>query len=109
MFLHLRQADYVEVLSRQTEHALVLAMAAEEAYSIGSQVWAGSLHVVAERSYGVILAGIVDLTNDEADQLEPGVTRLEYYLRRLSPLWSDRVSEADESHPFHYISARRVT
>ncbi len=69
---------------------MILADGAEAAYGNGSQVWAGLLHAATECSHCTVLAGIAHLTDDEADQLEPAVTRLEYQLRRLWPLWRDQ-------------------
>ena len=64
-------------LRQLTNHALVLAAVASSAYGSGMNRWAGMLHAAAERSCCMVLTGIAKLTDDEADQLEPGVSRIE--------------------------------
>ncbi len=75
---------------QEAEHAMVLAMGVAEGYRHGSRVWAGLLHAAAEWSHCTVLAGIAHLTEDEADRLEPAVTRLENQLWRIWPFWRDQ-------------------
>ena len=84
MFWPSRSACCAAVLRQQADHALVFAELAEAAYDSGSRTWAGLLHAAAERFHCVILAGIANLSDEEADALEPAVTRLE---NRLSSMW----------------------
>ncbi len=83
-------APLIRELETQSESAFALACAAENAYAVGTDEWAGMLHRAAELSHSGILAGITSLTDDEADELEPSITRLEYELFRLWPFWKDK-------------------
>ena len=82
-------------VQREAAKAVVLAQLAEEAYELGSQVWAGLLHGAAERSHTLILGAICGLTDAAADLIEPEVTNLENRLRRLILRMSDRRCTAE--------------
>lgn len=73
-------------LAQQLQHALVLAVWAEAAYHYGARVWAGTLAVAAERAYSEIFDPIAALTEEEAELLEPAVTRVEKKLIPFSRL-----------------------
>lgn len=74
-------------LRQQTEDALTLARLAATAYGSTLRDCAEGWHVSAEWFYGLILEQIADLTDEEADLLEPKVTELEKALCRQWPVW----------------------
>jgi hypothetical protein len=69
--------------------ALSQAEAAECAYNEGQRQWALLFHRAAESSHHMILRAVADLTDEQADLLEPTITVLENQLRRLWPNWND--------------------
>jgi hypothetical protein len=72
------------VLFQRSSHAFMLATAATSAFESGIHKWSVALHDAAERCHSSVLAGVAILSDDEADLLEPAVTKLErelYHLR----------------------------
>ena len=90
-------APLIQELQMQSASALALACAAESAFDAGTDEWAGILHATAERFYSDILTAIARLTDEEADELEPSVTRLESELFRRWPLWKGRSAFASST------------
>jgi hypothetical protein len=82
-------------VQHQAAQALNLAKLAAESYEFG---FAGSClhwsHVASERCYELILNAVDGLTDEEADLIEPAVTKLELQLFRLA---CDVLSRRDSS------------
>jgi hypothetical protein len=64
-------------VQRKLEVALGLAKLATKSYQNGLHAYAGLLNAAAERSYRSILAAICELSDEEADLIEPMLTDLE--------------------------------
>jgi hypothetical protein len=70
-------------IQQEAEEALRIARRASHAYRQGIFGRAACLHAAAEQLHTSILAAICDLTEGEADRIEPAVTELEKELWRF--------------------------
>lgn len=73
----------IESVRRQIAEAQALARNAAFDYETGNETLAAELQLTAERAWAKILKAIVDLTEEEADLLEPIFTKLEEQLLSL--------------------------
>lgn len=71
---------------KQTAEAKTLAGVAATEYTAGNKARAAEFHLSAERACAEILTAIVDLTEGEADMVEPVFTALEEQLFALGTL-----------------------
>jgi hypothetical protein len=81
-------------VQRQAEDALDLARLATKYNRQGLRVVAARLYAAAEESHYRILVAICDLTDTEADFVEPLVTNLEGELYRLTQ-WVSGITNSD--------------
>ncbi len=73
----------IDSVRKRIAEAETLATTAAFDYETGNEIRAAELQLAAERAWTTILKAIVDLTEEEADLVEPIFTELEEQLLRL--------------------------
>jgi hypothetical protein len=73
----------IDSLRKQIAEAEALARTAAFDYETTNETRAAELQLAAERAWATILKAIVDLTEEEADLVEPILTELEEQLLSL--------------------------
>lgn len=81
-----KQLIPISSVRKQAAVAAALATAAAIQYATGNEIRAAELHIAAERACAEIIKAIVDLTEEEADLVEPMLTGLEEQLFTLGAL-----------------------